>query len=435
MSFNSGTLNDTQLQKRLDALHMSDAIRSGQWNRAQLLVLASERSPKISIAKAQLQVVDAVKKTASMLPNPTLTLGSEYNLSRSAESPWLWSVSTDWLLDIGLRRQLRVTAADANVQAARLDYAEALWAVRSELRASLLSYLISTRRVQLLAEAQKYQARLLEMRRERIAQGESAEGDALQVELELALTKGNLADATRISSQSLAQIAATLGMPLSALQSQSFIWDDLLQVTALDEESLSHLRDKALLSRTDLERAVIDYQRCELSLQQAVHEQYPQFSVGPGYSWDHGMKKLSLGLSLGLPVFNRNQGPIAEAQAARDMAGQQATVVQEQIIGEIDLARQLYISSIEKLQSTVQQHDIAEKLLRQVQQSLALGASDQTEFITAQLNLNIQSLAVLDSVERMQQSLGQLEDALRTPLSGPEVALSQRALLQVDSVH
>ena len=433
--FNSGSFSDPQLLERLDALHLSETVRSGQWNRAQLLVVASERNPKISVAKEQVYLVDAAKKTATALPNPTLSLGAEYNISQTAESPWLWSVSTDWLLDVGLRRQLRIKTADANVQAVRLDYAEALWVVRSELRTSLLNYLISARRIQLLTEAQTHQERLLQMQRQRVMQGESSQSDALQIELELARTQGNLADATRIKSQAQAQIATALGMPLSALESQSFVWDDLLQVTSLDEQNLTHLRDKALLSRTDLERALIDYQRSEFTLRQAIREQYPQFSIGPGYSWDHGVKKVSLGLSLGVPVFNRNQGPIAEAQAARDLAGQQAMALQAQILQEIDLAHQVYQSSITSLQAVIQQHDIAEKLLAQVQQSLALGAADQIEVITAQMNVNIQSLAVLDAVERMQQSLGQLEDALRTPLSGPEVALTQQALLKVDRVQ
>lgn len=433
--FNSSLLTNAQLQKRFAELHLSDSLVSGQLNRAQLLVVASERNPKISIAKAQLQVLEAAKKTASEIPNPTLTLGADYSLSQTTESPWLWSVSTDWLLDVGLSRQLRIQAADANLQAVRLDYAEALWAARSSLRESLLSYLISNRRIQLLKEIKSQQEQLLDIQQQRMTQGESTRVDVLKVELESARTQTNFSDAARMSAQALAQMAEVLGVPVSALQSQSFVWDDMLQIPVIDEANLNSLREKALLSRTDLERAVIDYQRSELILRQAIREQYPQFSIGPGYSWDHGVKKVGLGLSLGFPVFNRNQGPIAEAQAARELAGQQASLVQAKIVNEIDLAHQLYQSSIDALNAVKDQYEIAQQLLSQVQQSFSLGAVDQSELIAAELNVNIQSLAVLDSTERMQQSLGQLEDALRTPLSGPEVGLSQGSLPPLESVQ
>jgi len=82
------------------------------------------------------------------------------------------------------------------------------------------------------------------------------------------------------------------------------------------------------------------------------------------------------------------------------------------------------------MQAVIHQHEIAVNLAGQVQQSMMLGAADRSDEITAQVSADIQSLAVLDSVERMQQSFGQLEDALRMPLSGPEVLLDRQVLLQ-----
>lgn len=433
--FNSRALNDTQIQQRLERLHLLGSVNNNRWDRAQLLVAASELNPKLMVYMAKLQVADAAKKTASALPNPTLNLGSDYSLSQTNESPWLWSVSTDWLLDAGLRRQLRMQSADISVQSARLDYAEALWTLRADLRAALLSYLVSVQRGQVLNGMQTYQMQWLEMQRQRIAQGEGMASDLVQVELELARTHSALAELGHVTMQAQARIGDALGVPVMALQSQSFVWEDLLQVTILNDEQLRQLSDKAFLSRGDLERAVFEYQRCELTLQQAVRDQYPQFSIGPGYSWDHGVKKISVGLSLGLPVFNQNQGPIAEAQAAREVAGQQALLIQSQILNEIDVSRRVYHSSVEMVEAVTEQHDAAEKLLRQVQQAMSVGAAERIEVIVAQLNLSTQKLAVLDAVERMQQSLGELENTLRTPLTGPEVELSKQSLLYVSRAH
>jgi outer membrane protein TolC len=406
---------------------------SRQWDRAQLLVAAAEHNPKLRVARAQLQAASAATITAHALPNPTLSLGSEYTLSQTAESPWLWSITTDWLLDAGLRRQLRTQLADNAVRAARLDYAEALWMVRSELRAALLSYLSGEQRSQLLTNAVTDQERLLGLQRQRVTQGEAAAAEALQVELELTRARSTLVDNNRQQSAALAQLAQAAGVSISALQQQRFIWDDLIRIPALDEAALLKQRDAALLSRTDLERAVLDYQSRELQLQQAVRQQYPQVSIGPGYTWDHGVHKASLGVSLSLPIFNRNRGPIAEAEAARTIAGEQAMAVQARAVNEIDAAQQAYQSAVQVLQGVVQQSDVTTTLLQQTERALTLGAADQSTVLAARLAASAQSLAVLNAVEVMQQALGQLEDALRTPLSGPELQLNARQLLNTDA--
>lgn len=422
-SFADKTLTDAGLQQRLQQAGVGQA--SSDWNRAQLLVVAAERNPKLLMARARLQEAGAATQTARALPNPTLSLGTEYSLSQTSESPWLWSISTDWLLDVGVRRRLRERLADTQLRAARIDYAEALWSVRTELRSALLGYLISEQRRGILARAVADQEQLLTLQRQRVSAGEAATGEALQVELELARARSNLAENARLQAIALTQIAQSLGLPLNVVHRQSFNWDELIHVTVLDDAQLNSQRDAALLSRADLERAVLDYQSRELELQQAVRQQYPQLSIGPGYTWDHGVHKATLGLSFSLPVFNRNQGPIAEAEARRTAAGEQVLAVQAQALNEIDAARDAYQAAIQALETALQQSDAAAALLQQANRALTLGATDQAGVITAKVAGDVQSLAVLDAVERMQQSLGQLEDALRTPLSGPELALGK----------
>jgi hypothetical protein len=130
-----------------------------------------------------------------------------------------------------------------------------------------------------------------------------------------------------------------------------------------------------------------------------------------------------------LPIFNRNQGPIAEAEARRAAAGEQVLAVQAQALNEIASTRDAYQVSVQALQAVLQQSEAADALVQQATLSLSLGDTDQIGVITAKMNSDIQSLAVLDAIERMQRSLGQLEDALRAPLSGSELALGKSVLI------
>lgn len=425
------TLNDPQLRQRLLSLHLIDSgqmFPPAQWNRAQLWVAIALRNPEVAQAQQRLRLAVAGVTTARALPNPTVALGSEYSLSQTSESPWLWSISTDWLLDVGLRRSLRTQLADVQVRTARIEYAEALWSARSQLRSALLALLINEQRSRLLNQALSQQSQLVIKQQQRVKLGESSASEVLNANLELARLRTGVTEADAQHDTALAQLARLLGMPEAAIRSQQFAWNELFQVADINDAEMEPWREQALLTRGDLEKAILAYQSSELELQQAVRQQYPQWSIGPGYTWDHGVKKATLGVSFMLPVFNRNQGPIAEALAKRDLAGEQVLATQAQILNDIEASQAAYRSAVAVLQSQLEQSDAAESLLSQQQRALQLGGADRLDVVTADLALLTQQLAVLDQVERMRIALAQLEDALRRPLSGPELQLNATVL-------
>jgi outer membrane protein TolC len=191
----------------------------------------------------------------------------------------------------------------------------------------------------------------------------------------------------------------------------------------LDADALKGWRSRALLSRPDLERAIAEYDARELELKQQVSAQYLQTSLGPGYTYDHGIRKATFDASVALPIFNRNEGPIAEAVAAREVAGAHALTVQARILNEIDAAARSYASALESLARTRAQRVASESLAESARRAFAADSSDRPTLLAAEVALNAERLAELDALDRAQQSLGQLEDALRTPLSGPEISL------------
>jgi cobalt-zinc-cadmium efflux system outer membrane protein len=245
----------------------------------------------------------------------------------------------------------------------------------------------------------------------------------VQLDLELARTRTALAEARRQLSEAQVRLAAVIGIPLAALDGQLMQWEALEAPEPPSDSRVAQLREQALLSRPDLERAIGEYRSREIELQQQVRAQYPQVSLGPGYTYDHGIRKATLGVSLALPLFNRNQGPIAEAEMRREAAGSHLLSVQAQILSEVDGAAQAYRGALAALQLARQQSLSAQTLADASARSLAVGAEDQPTLLALRLNANAEQLAELDVLERAQQALGQLEDALRTPLAGNDLAL------------
>jgi outer membrane protein TolC len=393
---------------------------SESWGRAQLLVAALELNPTVREARATLAQTQAGLRSARALQNPTISLANEYDVIRAEESPWLWGLATSVLIDSFASRGLRTDLAQASLRGAHADFEEALWIVRRDLRAALLANVISARRVTTLEQEERGRAEFLRLARARVTAGESPRAEVLQAELELARSTGALEDARSAVVDSRAKLAAVLGVPGTALTEIEPQFEALDAPMPVLADALGPLRERALLSRGDLARAIADYDARELDLRQQTSAQYLQASLGPGYTYDHGVRKLTLGASIALPIFNRNEGPIAEAVAAREAAGQHVLTVQAGILNDIDGARAAYSAALEALHRARAQRITSEAIAQSTRRALDVDAADRPTLLAAELSAGTERLAELDALDRAQQALGQLEDALRTPLAGPE---------------
>jgi outer membrane protein, heavy metal efflux system len=400
------------------------AARPVEWDRGQLLLAALELNPTLSEARASLAQTRAGLRSARELQNPTASLSSEYDLSKAGESPWLWGLATSVLLDTFASRNIRIDLAQAGIRGAVADFNEAVWTVRHDLRAALLSVTIASRRVSALARDAQLRTDALRLTRARVAAGEGARPDSLQAELELARSQSALDDARGALADSNAKLAAALGVPVAALSGLTPQWPDIDSPQPVPESTLASLRERALLSRATMTRAIADYDARELDLKQQMSAQYLQVSLGPGYTYDHGVRKLTFGGSIALPIFNRNEGPIAAAYAARETAGQHVLAAQAGILAAVESATATYSNALEALTRIREQRVASEQLARSQQRALEIDATDRPTALTAELAASTERLAELDALDRAQQALGALEDALHAPVAGPETRLN-----------
>jgi outer membrane protein TolC len=169
--------------------------------------------------------------------------------------------------------------------------------------------------------------------------------------------------------------------------------------------------------------AMSDYAAAEAKLQLAVARQYPEYTISPGFYWDHGTPKFPFDVSFALP-FNGNKGEIAEALAGRNLAGSHMLAVQANVYEDIAAAERA--EGIERASMEAAEHQLA-SARRQEQQAelgLRLGATDSLEQIGAEIIATRAELEVVQFRAQLQASRNALEDALHAPLSGPELKLS-----------
>jgi len=116
-----------------------------------------------------------------------------------------------------------------------------------------------------------------------------------------------------------------------------------------------------------------------------------------------------------LPIFNRNQGAIAEADARRTQAAARFNTTQAHAVGEIDRAVAAYRLALEKAATA---EAMVGELQRQERSTRALfdaGEISRLDLNVIQLQLAVIQLARLDALVKAHQALGRLEDAIQRP--------------------
>lgn len=391
------------------------------WDRAQLFALAVAANPQLAVSRAEVAASVAQRANAGLLADPDLSLQTEY--ARREEKPWLYGLGLSIPLPSGARRDLDRRIADADVDVARAQMLNQIWQVRSDLVHALSDLEFATRERALLDRLQQMQQRRVDSTAARVSAGEEAPAESLTAREALLRAQTARAEADRAMTRAQATLAQTLGLPASTVAQLTHAWTDWGAPPVIDEATLMQRREQALLARADLAAAVATYAGSERRLQRALAKQYPTFVLSPGYYWDHGIAKWPLSLAFALPLFNRNRGEIAEADAARDVAGAKLLADQARIHGEIDAARSGEAIAAQNLAAAETQAGNATEQQRRQRLALDLGAIDQVESLATDIVAGEASLDALRRRADLQNARLDLENALHAPLSGPELAL------------
>jgi outer membrane protein TolC len=214
------------------------------------------------------------------------------------------------------------------------------------------------------------------------------------------------------------RVASAIGLPVGAL-SEIEISFDVFGQSHFDVPS-DEDRYKAVLSRPDLLSALAKYEASQAALQLEIAKQYPDIHLGPGYLYNKDGDTLVLPVSfVALPLFNRNEGPIAEAEARRDEAAAQVKALQARAINDTEQALQNYYAAAGNLAAYDVLLSAQENQLKALQNTFDTGETDRLTITQAQRAFYSNKLIGQDPLIQVQQAIGQLEDALQRPLVKP----------------
>lgn len=413
-----------QVRQSLAPATQSDEIH---WDRLSLLAAAIVGNPSLAEARAKIATAEAEARQSRIGPAPALTLTAEYANDTSASSPWLLGGAIDIPLDLGGTRTTRIETAALSVQSARYAYAEALWAARMAIVRGLADHFSASAQARLYRELGDLYARQMAAMERRLAAGEVSRADLERVRAEGADAARNASDAEARSATALRQVAEAVGVSPAALPAAGLVWQDFDAPGTDAVPASDELRHKALLARADIGDALVGYQQSENGLKSAVAKQYPAVTIGPGYTWERGLVKVPFSLGLVLPPLDLNRHAIATAEAKRAEAGRHLETVVVTAQAAIDRAltesRAARAALVHIRQSEA---PTANRLALQADRELKAGAIDRVEWASARAGALRARIAESQAVARLHAADAALEDALRRPLAGPELAIANR---------
>jgi cobalt-zinc-cadmium efflux system outer membrane protein len=304
---------------------------------AKLQEMAFTGNPALRKANADADAAYGAMIQAGLHPNPTVGYQADQM------QPWLSPRGTTGQQGAYIN-QLIKTAGKLGLaqQVAGYDYLNAVVAARqmhlevmAQVRSNYFGILVAQQSVEIHRSLITLADEVYDLQRKQVKAGEAAAYEPLQLFAQAAQARNNLAQAEQSAQAAWRQLAASLGQP--ALKRQPLTGQADIEPPAFDfvalEQSLSEHTEVLAARNRELQA------EANLRLQQVTP--IPDVSTNVIVQYDNSLGTSQFGVQLGvsLPLYDRNQGAIRQAQANLMGAAEAIQATQNELTGKLAEAR------------------------------------------------------------------------------------------------
>ncbi|NOX90034.1 MAG: TolC family protein [Calditrichaeota bacterium] len=304
-------LADINKQKDLSLIKAEPV--TGDLTLPKALSLALMRNPELAVFSLEIRAREAAALQASLLPNPELEMEAEnfagsgpFSSFRSSET----TISLGQLIELGGKREKRTQVADLESGLAAWDYEAVRLNVFTDVVKSFIDVLAAQQRVSLNEEMVRIAERFLQSVRQRVKVGKVSEAEASRASVELSAAQIELEHTRRALDAARKRLASYWGSAEPSFQKVIGQLDTTFQLPDLKKLQL-FLRQNPDIARWSAE---IQKRQAVLELEKAYRIPDPTVSGGLRRFGESGDNAFVMSVSLPLPVLDRNQGNIREAQ-------------------------------------------------------------------------------------------------------------------------
>jgi len=271
---------------------------------------ALEYSPHLKAAEGGIGVAEANVQQARLVPNPELEWeGEEIAGSRPLISEAEHTLVLSQTIELGGKRSARTQRAESEIELAQAKLESLRLDLKANVASSYLEVSVAQKALALFGESIRLADSLSNATQLRVDAGAAATVEALRSRV--AVTHIRL-DSTRAASDwrsAKKSLASLWGLTEPDFE---FVTGTLPPLTPVPRDG-----DLLALSETvpqlRVRRIEIEASRRDLAVAKSLGTPDLSIAAGPRFTTENGSKSFVLGVSLPLPLFNRNQGAIASA--------------------------------------------------------------------------------------------------------------------------
>jgi len=299
----------------LAAICLAPAWAQPSLTLAEALERARQSNPELQALVLEASAVDAAGRQAALLPNPSLEYLREGKTSEGGSSTVQLSIP----LELGGKRAARVEAAKAGSRAAALDLAIGRARIEAEVAAAYHQAYIAQEHVALAAQVSETGRRSSDAAARRVLAGKVSPVEEARARVAEANWRMEGVTAQRELDEARIRLTSLLGTPGSQIGT-------LAAPVSPAEAGLPEGRLEDLIaSAPAIERALAEVEVGKASLRMEHAARMPDVSLVVGSKRSDGpererVRQNIIGLSVPLPLFNRNQGAILAAERRTDKA-------------------------------------------------------------------------------------------------------------------
>jgi cobalt-zinc-cadmium efflux system outer membrane protein len=294
----------------------------------------------VLIAKYGIEYTKGQEVTARLFPNPLLSVGtlSSYTQGRTLSKSGQLVTQVAQLFELAGKRGYRIESAGFGTQSAEAAFEDAVRLLGLTVKDSYYRVQLAQRRLMLAEENRERFSRILDVNTIRFKKGYIAEVDLIRLRLQMVdfqsqviqslqeaeSAKGELRQLLRLSPSTMLELTTELGF------------------RRIDPD-IEKLRVAALAMRPDILAKRYTFSQRESDLKLAKAYRIPDVTIGAGYAVQGAQGpdnpgQVALNAGIPLPLFNRNQGGIRQAEVSLQAAEADLDKTVNRVENEVEVA-------------------------------------------------------------------------------------------------
>lgn len=314
---------------------------------AKAIELAMEGNPEVAAAKRQWEATEGQVLQGRSRPNPELAYSLEDTRSKTRTQSWQLNLP----LELGGKRAARTKAAEKTREQAQAQLAELQATVRANVAAAYFDVLTAQERLVLARDSAALAKSSTDTVSKRVAAGKVSPVEESKARVAEAGVRVELAQAASEQRNALSRLFALLGRidaPYTVLEGKA---ENLPSVPSLvDLQPLIASSPGVVLARIEVDR-----RKALTDLEQSKRVPDVTVSVGMQRSNETQRNVLLFGVSLPLPVFDRNQGNLLEALKLEDKARDELQAASVRLHSEVAQGQERLSTITAEVQSLQQE--------------------------------------------------------------------------------